>query len=667
MKSRSHIVRLSRVVVAAGALAACSSNSDTLPDSQIAAHVDARATIDAHATIDSHLHPVDGVVAIIDGASANDDAIRADAIPTSADARHAIDASSIDDARIVVDDAAPDATADAYQPVCGNNIVEAGEQCDDGNRNNFDACSNLCIAAGPMSLVSVNAKGEQGIGVLSEGYPAVSADGRYIAFGSDSYNLVTHDTNQTYDIFVRDMITGQVTRVSVDSTGDEANDQSDLAAISADGQTIAFTSSATNLVAGDTVSGVFVHDMTSGATTVASLSSTGQPATGGGTATISISGDGNVVAFDNGFDLVPGATGINGDSYIRDLSTNTTTLVSHSTSGGSSSQESYDVSTSGDGRYTVFNSWSGNLVAGVNPGFFQMEIFLFDRVTGDISVVSTTPSGVIADGQSTYPSISADGRYVAFSSSSDNIVPNDVSVNGAYVHDMVTGVTTMVSVSTDGTQATGNSFAGTLSADGRFVVFSSTGSNLVENDTNGVSDVFVHDMLTGVTTRVNVAADGGQDDGGAQTFTSISADGTHVVFVSSGDNLVAGDINDAADLFSTTGFPQQGVLPRIDGNVTSSSGHVVNISMTLGTQPTADVTVALSVSNSDEASLSTSSVTFTSNNWNVPQVVTVTGLLDINANANVPYTVDFANAVSSDPIYSGFVTPSASLINLDSN
>src|SRR5690606_11863360 len=140
--------------------------------------------------------------------------------------------------------------------------------------------------------------------------------------------------------------------------------------------------------------------------------------------------------------------------------------------------------------------------------------------------------GTQADRNSLVPSISADGRFVAFQSVATNLVPGDTNGNNdVFVHDRQTGVTQRVSVASDGAQGNGISTTASISADGRFVAFQSAASNLVPGDTNGATDVFVHDRQTGVTERVSVASDGAQ--GNANTSeASLSADGRYVAFQS---------------------------------------------------------------------------------------------------------------------------------------
>jgi Tol biopolymer transport system component len=323
-------------------------------------------------------------------------------------------------------------------------------------------------------------------GVGGDGFGAtVSADGRFVAFESTESNLVPGDTNATYDVFVRDRATGETTRVSIADDGTESNNLSVDVGISSDGRYVAFSSTATNLVPDDTnaSSDIFVHDRLTGATTRVSVASDGSQG--------------------NSSSSVP--------------------------------------SISADGRYVAFLSFASNLVPDDTSG---PDIFLHDRATGETTQVNVATDGTRANAFSSLPILSADGRYIAFFSSASNLVADDTNgVQDAFVHDRVTGETVRVSRGTNGTEGNGDSGPRSLSPDGRFVVFTSTASNLVEGDTNGETDVFLHDRVTGETTRVNVTSDGVQALGGPSFNGAVSADGRYVAFESNASNILANDAN----------------------------------------------------------------------------------------------------------------------------
>jgi hypothetical protein len=232
----------------------------------------------------------------------------------------------------------------------------------------------------------------------------------------------------------------------------------------------------------------------------------------------------------------------------------TTRRVSLAPDGAEANDESHPGAMSHDGRYLAFQSRASNLVPGDTNR--ANDVFVHDTVTGVTSRVSVASDGSQADWGTVTggPAISADGRHVAFLSRSTNLAPG--ATNGAphvFVHDRATGVTTHVSVATDGTQGDNQSYHPEISADGRYVTFRSLAMNLVPGDTNNTSDAFVHDRLTGETTRVSVSSTGTQANQEAQGSWAarprISADGRHVAFVSYASNLVSGDTNGTYDVF----------------------------------------------------------------------------------------------------------------------
>ncbi len=401
--------------------------------------------------------------------------------------------------------------------------------------------------------VSVASDGTQGNNESSiyDGKPSVSADGRYVAFSSSASNLVQGDTNSQVDIFVHDTVTGSTTRVSVASDGTQGNGNAGYPSISADSRYIAFQSSAYNLVPGDTNNAydVFVHDMLTGSTTLVSVASDGTQGNGFSYAPF-ISAGGRYVAFlSSAPNLVAGDTNGAYDVFVHDMLTGSTTRVSVASDGSQANGYSNNLTPiSADGRYVAFASVASNLVPGDTNG--TNDIFIHDMITGSTTRISVATDGSQVNGHSYGPSISSDGRYIAFHSTASDLVSGDS--NGTYdvfMHDIMTGSTTRISVASDGTQGNNYSFFPSMSADGRYVTFHSQASNLVPGDTNSVYDVFVHDMLTGSTTRVSVASDGTQ--GSYSELASISADGRYVTFNSNASNFVAGDTNGVTDIFLT--------------------------------------------------------------------------------------------------------------------
>ncbi|MFZ1416317.1 MAG: hypothetical protein WAS73_17315 [Defluviicoccus sp.] len=382
-------------------------------------------------------------------------------------------------------------------------------------------------------------------------YPSLSADGRFVAFGSYASNLVQGDTNGWPDIFVKDLTTGVVSRVSTaaDGTQGNSNYNYNYPSLSADGRFVAFWSDASNLVPGDTngTRDIFVKDLTTGILTRASTAADGTQGNGRNLDP-SLSADGSKVAFwSTATNLVPGDTNGGDDIFVKDLTTGAVTLASTAADGTQGNDENHHPSLSADGRFVAFASGASNLV----PGADGFHIFVKDLTTGAITLASTAADGTQGNHWSgSDPSLSADGRFVAFSSYASNLVPGDTT--GAwwdiFVKDLTTGAITLASTATDGTQGDNHSGQPSLSADGRFVAFWSDASNLVPGDTNGTWDIFVKDLTTGVLTRVSTAA-GGTQGNAYSSSSSLSADGRFVAFASGATNLVPGDTNNAADIF----------------------------------------------------------------------------------------------------------------------
>ena len=403
-------------------------------------------------------------------------------------------------------------------------------------------------AAATTERVSVTSGGEEGN--EASGVPSISADGRYVAFYSWASNLVSGDTNGASDVFVHDRVTGTTERVSVSSSGEQGDHNASLPpSISADGRFVAFSSDASNLVPGDTngYGDIFVHDRVTGTTERVSVSSAGEEGIGYSERP-SFSADGRYVVFNSwASNLLSGDTNGASDVFVHDRVTGTTERVSLSSAGEQGNRFSNDPSISADGRYVAFVSYATNLVPGDTNN--TEDDFVHDRVTGTTERVSLSSTGEEANARSFFSSISADGRFVAFSSDASNLAPGDTNGSwDAFVHDRVTGTTERVSVSSTGEQGNSASYLYSISADGRYVVFYSRATNLVPGDTNGYPDTFVYDRGTGATERVSVSSPG-EEANSSSVSASISAEGRYVAFASEASNLVASDTNGHEDVF----------------------------------------------------------------------------------------------------------------------
>jgi Tol biopolymer transport system component len=389
-------------------------------------------------------------------------------------------------------------------------------------------------------------------------HPAISADGRIVTFDSWGSSLVPGDTNAVADVIVRDRISGQTTRASVSSTGVQGDGGSYYPAISADSRFVAYQSDATNLVPGDTnaKTDIFVRDLQAGTTERVSVASNGAQANGvSGHA--SISGDGRYVTFYSyASNLVAGDTNGVPDVFVHDRATGATTRVSVSTSGVQADDFSTEPAISPDGRFVVFGSAASNLVAG-DYNIYE-GIYLHDRASGVTERISVPVPGGYGNGLCGLPCLSDDGRYVAFESVASDLVPNDT--NGRediFVRDRVQAKTTRISVNTFGEQGNGDSHWPSMSADGRYVSYFGWSTNLVPGDINGVWDVFLLDRESNMTTLVSLDSYGQQgnaDSGGG----SFSHDARFLAFSSWATNLIASDTNATTDVFvrdfAPTGF-----------------------------------------------------------------------------------------------------------------
>jgi Tol biopolymer transport system component len=398
--------------------------------------------------------------------------------------------------------------------------------------------------------VNVDSNGTQSNGDTTLVRPrSLSADGRYFVFQSSASNLVSDDTNGVDDVFVRDLLTGTTSRVSAASNGTQGNAASVLPSISADGRYVAFRSSASNLVSGDNDGNldIFVRDLLTGAITLVSVGSNGTQGNANSDSP-SISSDGRYVAFNShASNLISFDTNGRPDVFVRDLLAGTTTRVSVDNSGTQGDNESEQPSISQDGRYVAFQSSASNLVSGDTNGI--VDTFVRDLLAGTTTRANVSSNGTQGNSSSFGPSISMDGRYVVFQSSASNLVSGDTNeAVDVFVRDLLTGTTSQVSVGNNGTR--GNNISGfpSISGDGRYVAFQSSASNLVSGDTNETVDIFVRDLLSGTTNRLSEGNNGTQGNNGSYT-PAISADGRYVAFQSFASNLVSGDTNGVNDVF----------------------------------------------------------------------------------------------------------------------
>jgi hypothetical protein len=424
-------------------------------------------------------------------------------------------------------------------------------------------------------LVSINSNGGQGDNISGRfAGPAINTNGQIVAFDSIATTLVPRDKNGQADVFVHDRTTDTTERVSVRSNGREANDFSSRPDLNGQGNLVAFDSAATRLVRRDTNSAldVFLHNRTTDATSRISVSSN-ELQGNSGSHSPSLSSSGRFVAFvSTASNLVPNDTNGADDVFVRDLVTGTTERVSVRSNGNQGNSSTTLTSISANGRWVVFQSFATNLVPGDTNGHF--DVFIHDRQTGLTERVSVRSNEAQGNAPSTDATVSRNGEFVAFKSPATNLVFGDTNEStDAFVRDRTTGTTERVSINSAEEQANGDSQEGAgigfpaggpdISADGRFVAFHSTATNLVPGDTNTCPpvfdaqpgrcpDVFVRDRVAGTTARFNVASDGTQANE-RSAEPAISEDGLAVAFFSAASNLVANDENVCPPLFTTPG------------------------------------------------------------------------------------------------------------------
>lgn len=397
--------------------------------------------------------------------------------------------------------------------------------------------------------VSISSAGSEGDQVSRT--PSINANGQIIVFASEATNLVDGDANGVQDIFLHDWLNGTTERVSLSGQGQEANGASAWPEISADGQSVVFASTATNLVDGDTndFDDVFVVDLQSGAVERVSHPASGGQANAPSSQPV-ISGDGRFVAFVSAAtNLVPGATTGLDEIYLYDRVNESLQWVSAPRIGLANDDFSGEPALSADGNWVAFSSYSAQLVPKDAEGL--RDIFLWNRVENTLALVSVTQAGEEADSISYAPALSADGRFIVFRSHASNLVSGDTNYSSdIFLRDNLNGSLQRVNLSTTGEQAGGPSDEPAISADGRFIVFRSHASNLVPDDTNDSADIFVRD-LQGTTTRVSVDSYANESNGSSYSPV-ISADGAAIAFYSEANDLdlVRVDFNGAGDVFA---------------------------------------------------------------------------------------------------------------------
>ncbi len=415
---------------------------------------------------------------------------------------------------------------------------------------------------------------------------AISGDGRYIVMQSAAQDLVEGDTNWAQDIFLRDRQTGAMTRLSVADDGMESNGFSDLASISTNGRHVVFASGASNLVQGDTngVADVFIRDLDAARILRVSVATDGTQ-TDSDAYLPAISATGRFVAFiSTATSLVPGPAqygpmqvylhdrDADGNGTFDEPGGTAMTLESVSSSGAIADNFSQHVRVSADGRFVLFESGAANLDPVGNPNAAN-HVYLRDRQAATTTLVDRAMSGGPSSWGTDYRTadMTDDARFITFATYSQDIVPGSADWNSQVLrYDRQTQAIAIVSALPDGTVGNGYSFNSALSADGRFVAFRSTSTNLAAPaQPIDTAAVFVRDMTDGTFTRVDVLNTGEGFDHSYPYGPAISADGAAVAFTSNATNAVDNQYTFGSNhTFVVTGFtvsPSSTTVPMAGG------------------------------------------------------------------------------------------------------
>jgi Tol biopolymer transport system component len=391
------------------------------------------------------------------------------------------------------------------------------------------------LLSGDLILASTTDDGTKANGPSFD--PSLSADGTTVAFLSRATNLDPGDTDADADVYVKDLVTGDIMLVSTADDRTKANVRSWNPSISADGTRVAFASQATNLDPADTdfALDVFVKDLVSGAIMLASTADDGTKGNGS-SARASLSADGTRVAFDSfATNLDPGDTDAIMDLYVKDLLSGDIVLASTADDGTKGNAESFEASLSADGTSVAFGSFASNLDPGDTAG--DVDVYVKDLVSADLVLASTADDGTKGNDDGVNPSLSADGARVGFNSTATNLDPGDTDADAdVYVKDLVSGNIVLASTADDGTKGNGSSGFGSLSADGGRVAFRSLSTNLDPGDTDAIRDVYVK------TVPVDSDGDGLTDDEEAALGTDPNDPDTD------GDGIPDGEDPDTAGL-----------------------------------------------------------------------------------------------------------------------
>jgi Tol biopolymer transport system component len=432
---------------------------------------------------------------------------------------------------------------------------------------------------GQIDLVSMNLAGTGSANYLSN-YPAISADGRFVAFASAANDLVSNVAVPNA-VFIRDMQAGVTQAISVDPQG-TLRSADHVVAMSGDGRYVVFLAWGPGMLPSSPTSytsNIYVRDTWLGETKMVSINRFGTSGGNGNSGyspssavpAVQISSDGRFVAFiSSANDLVKGDWYPGDRLFVRDLVTQTTKMITGAYLGGQLGLPA-GVVISRNNRYIAYSAIPGY---GSQPSNCYQSVLVYDLQTATNTMVSRSSSGAeCSDNESSEPTISADGRYVAFTSLASNLIPDTDRNNNfdIYVRDLQLGITTLVSINRwNNNGGNGKSYDPSISADGRFVSFTTLATNLTPLlDKNQQQDIVLRDLLSGVTKLVSAA--GPRSAGNASSLYSwVSSDGSFVVFNSDSSDLAGADENRAFDVYIYGNGPA--VMDKPGGAIEASRG-----------------------------------------------------------------------------------------------
>lgn len=454
---------------------------------------------------------------------------------------------------------------------------------------------------GRLYLISKNTGGA--IGNDQSYQPDVSSDGRYVTFASDATNLVSNDSNGWADIFVYDRQENTFEIVSLQSDGDASNNNSYEPAISGDGRWVVFCSFANNLVGGDDNNrpDTFLYDRENNQIRRLSDAPNGDDGNGNSCGESTINSNGQIVVFiSDATNLVISDTNNVRDVFIYNRNDDTVKRIT-AENGQQGAASSDAPSISDDGRYIAFQSDAANFVNGDDNN--QKDIFVYDRSENDMERVSQRQDGTDNPVGSFYPAISGDGRFVVFQSGDSNLVADDNNgKTDVFLHVRDGNAIERISLESDGGQANDDSTQASISTDGRYVTFTSAATDLDDNRLVNITNIFVRDRNSNSTVSVSYTSDDNPGNRNSDT-PQISGNGRYIVFASAATNLLPEDTNDRADVY----LWDKDALPPADPTftLTPSVGRAGTIFTAQITAFQPNFSVAISVNGQNVGTLST--------------------------------------------------------------